>query len=708
MKTVSVIIPVYNTAEYIEQCVQSVLEQSYNNIEVLIVNDNSTDNSLTLLKEMQAKDERIKIFNFDKRVGVGAARNFAIKKAMGQFIYFLDSDDYLPENTIEYLITHIGVHNIIRGRMKSTNLSSSFAVVFDGVFKPKMFLENRFNLLKDFSAVNFLISKKIIIENDFRFSEDLEIYTDLNFMIPVLSKMEAVPYLNEALYFKRKRNDPILNPALSQYSQDQQIVNFLKMYEQQKGNTKNRLANTFLDTQFLNFYRKRIITYFKHDSYINEFYDTLSKLTRLVEPSLIREYDSILKRELKHILNGDKRKYRKMINRHNFYRDLKDGLKSKGKFYNFLYKRFFTKLPLNKNLIFFESFAGKGYSDSPKYIYEYLLENRPDLKFVWSFSEDEVLPGKGKKVKRSSLMYYYNLARSKYWITNARMPNNLMKREDCIYLQTWHGTPLKKLAGDLQNVFMPGTNSATYKMNFSNETAKWDYLVSPNAYSSEIFKRAFWFKGELLEFGYPRNDVLYNKNNNKDIHLIKDNLNLPLDKKVILYAPTWRDDEYYSVGKYQFSLQLDLENMQKELGDEYIIILRMHYLIASELDISQYASFVYDFSSYSDISELYLVADILITDYSSVFFDYANLRRPILFYTYDLDKYRDELRGFYLDIENEVPGPLLETTGEIINAVNNIEQINTEYALKYDLFYDRMCEWDDGNASKNIVDKIIK
>src|SRR5699024_4221444 len=157
----------------------------------------------------------------------------------------------------------------------------------------------------------------------------------------------------------------------------------------------------------------------------------------------------------------------------------------------------------------------------------------------------------------------------------------------------------------------------------------------------------------LLEYGYPRNDILYNWNSKLKVEELKKRLNLPTDKKVILYAPTWRDDEFYSVGKYKFSLKLDLENMERALDEEYIIILRMHYLIASNLDISDYPSFVFDFSNYSDISELYLVSDILITDYSSVFFDYANLKRPILFYTYDLEKYRNQLRGFYLDLDTE-------------------------------------------------------
>src|SRR5699024_6768720 len=135
-----------------------------------------------------------------------------------------------------------------------------------------------------------------------------------------------------------------------------------------------------------------------------------------------------------------------------------------------------------------------------------------------------------------------------------------------------------------------------------------------------------------------------------------------VDKKIILYAPTWRDDDFYSRGNYKFELKLDLEKMQRRLGEEYVVVLRMHYLISSQLDISNFTEFAYDFSDYEDVAELYLVSDILITDYSSVFFDYANLKRPILFFAYDLEKYRDQLRGFYIDIEKELPGPLVKTS----------------------------------------------
>lgn len=247
-----------------------------------------------------------------------------------------------------------------------------------------------------------------------------------------------------------------------------------------------------------------------------------------------------------------------------------------------------------------------------------------------------------------------------------------------------------------------------YKENFYHQSRRWDYLSSPNAYSSKIFKRAFKFEKTMLEFGYPRNDILYNRNNKEDIDQLKKAMRIPNDKKVILYAPTWRDDDYFARGKYNFELQLNLRKLKEKLGNNYIILLRMHYFIANQIDITSYKGFAYDFSNYDDIAELYLVSDILITDYSSVFFDYANLQRPILFYTYDLEKYRDQLRGFYLDIEKELPGPLLMQTKEVIDAILNIDQVKDEFKERYKVFYNKFCKWDDGKASKKTVAEVFK
>lgn len=379
-----------------------------------------------------------------------------------------------------------------------------------------------------------------------------------------------------------------------------------------------------------------------------------------------------------------------------------------------IYKTAFVllgKLPVQKNVIMFESFLGKQYSDSPRAIYEYLLENNTTYDMYWSvdrrhmkfFADKDVKP-----IRRFSVKWLLLMARAGYWVTNSRLPLWIPKPNHTKYLQTWHGTPLKRLAADMDEVHMPGTNTDKYKQNFLKEASKWDYLVSPNAYSTEIFKRAFQFDKQMIESGYPRNDFLLNANNEETITKIKQSTNLPIDKKVILYAPTWRDNQFYAKGKYKFNLELDLERLKAEFGDEYIIVLRLHYLVAENLDLTGFEGFVYDLSKHEDIRELYLIADLLITDYSSVFFDYANLKRPMLFFVYDIEDYRDNLRGFYFDFEEQAPGPLVKTTEGVITAIKEIDKNGFNPSYTTETFYNKFCYLEDGHASARVVQEVFK
>lgn len=373
---------------------------------------------------------------------------------------------------------------------------------------------------------------------------------------------------------------------------------------------------------------------------------------------------------------------------------------------------FFTAgliLPNNKKRIMFESFLGKQFSDNPRALYEYMKMHYSEYELIWSADKRHVKTFEEHGVpyfKRFSLKWLIAMNTSHIWVSNSRLPLWIPKPRSTKYLQTWHGTPLKRLALDMDEVLMADTDTERYKKNFTKESSKWDYLISPNPYSTEIFKRAFNFNKDMLETGYPRNDYLVNFNNPDYIHKLKVELGIKRGKKVILYAPTWRDNEYHERGRYKFDIQLDLEHMQKELGNDYIILLRMHYLIAENIDVEKYNGFVLDFSSYEDIRDLYLVSDMLITDYSSVFFDYAILNRPMMFFTYDIDSYRDVVRGFYFDFEQKAPGPLLYNTDEVINAIQNIE--SQDYSVVRKEFREKFCALEDGKASERVINSILR
>jgi CDP-glycerol glycerophosphotransferase len=368
-------------------------------------------------------------------------------------------------------------------------------------------------------------------------------------------------------------------------------------------------------------------------------------------------------------------------------------------------------LPAKKNLILFESFSGKQYSCNPRAIYEYLLQQDTNYEMVWSANKNVVNHFEREGipyVERLSPKWFLLAARAKFWVTNSRMPSWVPKPSHTIYVQTWHGTPLKRLVADMEEVHMPGTNREQYIQSFHKESRNWDYLISPNDYSTEIFKRAFNFNKKLVESGYPRNDSLIANNSDHVIAELKNKLKLPEDKKVILYAPTWRDNEFHAAGKYTFNLQLDLNLMRENLGSDYIVLLRLHSFVADKMNLSGFEGFVYDFSSYLDINDLYLVSDLLITDYSSVFFDYANLERPIIFFAYDIETYRNKLRGFYFDLETNAPGPLVTSTDDVINEIKKLESINMEEIKeKYNEFHQKFCYLEDGNAAKRVADEIF-
>ncbi|MPW25677.1 CDP-glycerol glycerophosphotransferase family protein [Alkalibaculum sp. M08DMB] len=380
-----------------------------------------------------------------------------------------------------------------------------------------------------------------------------------------------------------------------------------------------------------------------------------------------------------------------------------------------VYLVLFRPLPIRSKTILFCSHLGKNYSCNPKAIYEELLkdQNYLEYSFVWAFKDvSSTSIDRGITVKYGSLKYLYYLSIAKYWIFNAKMPYCYPKKLGQIYLQTWHGTPLKRLAADIY----VGEDAKFYRSEMSKnemtqsylkDSQRYDYMISANKFSSEAFKSAFKIEDKvIIETGYPRNDILTNSSE-EHIFDLKEKYSIPKEKTIVLYAPTWRDNVYDTKG-YIFELQVDFQQWYEVLGDDYVIIYKPHYLIYNTSNKKIKEGFVYDASQCEDINDLYLMSDILVTDYSSVFFDYGVLKRPVLFYMYDLETYRDNLRGFYLDIYTDLPGPILEDEQDVLQSILNIEEVTKEYRERMDNFYDEFCSMSDGNSSRKVIDIILK
>lgn len=376
------------------------------------------------------------------------------------------------------------------------------------------------------------------------------------------------------------------------------------------------------------------------------------------------------------------------------------------------YLKYYYKYKVDDKMILFEAYNGRNYACSPKAIYEYMIKDErfKDYKFVWAFKD----PTKYKFdkntiiVKSNSKDYFKYLASSKYWIVNSLVDVSIKKKKNQIYLQCWHGTPLKKLRYDIEvKGSVLNTISEIRKRN-DLDAVKFDYFISPSNFCTEKFTSAFNLKklGKediIIEKGYPRNDYLFNFKKD-DVINIKKNLNLP-NKKIILYAPTFRDNQHTSGVGYNYNLGIDFDKLQKKLSKDYIILFRTHYFISNSFDFSKYKDFIYDVSNYDDINELYIISDLLLTDYSSVFFDFANLRRPMLFYMYDLDDYKNNLRDFYFDLDI-LPGSIIKKEDDLIKKIKSINY-DDFYNDKYKKFNQKFNYLDDGNATKRVVEVIF-
>ena len=376
----------------------------------------------------------------------------------------------------------------------------------------------------------------------------------------------------------------------------------------------------------------------------------------------------------------------------------------------------------DSKIVLFSCFNGKSYTCSPKAIYEYMLsdDKYKDYQFIWFFKPEEVKKydflnknRNTKVVSKKSKDYEKYLHIGKYWFFNFKIADYIKPKKNQVFTQCWHGTPLKRLGFDLTHYDNQLNTVKEMRKRYKVETEKFSYFISPSAYASGVFRSAWNLKefGKndiIIEKGYPRNDFLFKYTENDVSEIKKRILGEDIkNKKIILYAPTYRANQHESGVGYVYKEEVDFEKMRKKLGDEFIILFRPHYYVASVFNFEKYKGFVYNASDVDDINDLYVISDMLITDYSSVFFDYANLKRPMIFYMYDLDYYRDESNGFYFDVEENLPGKIVKTDDDLIDEIIRVSK-EFKYDKKYEDFNKKFNYLDDGEASKRVVETVIK
>ena len=349
-----------------------------------------------------------------------------------------------------------------------------------------------------------------------------------------------------------------------------------------------------------------------------------------------------------------------------------------------------------KRLILFNSYAGRKYDDSPKIIFEQIKKDHRFSKhrLVWAFHQPSDFQVEGAEViKTDTMRYFLTALKAGVWVTNSSVERGLhFKKKEAFYLNTWHGTPIKKMGSDIGEV------NQSFSVKKSDEI---DCFLVQSDFEQDVFLRTFHVPvSNFLKCGLPRNDILSHYSE-EERALIRQKLNIPEDRKVILYCPTYREFEKDSNKGCMLKPPMDLPKWKNELGNEYVLFFRAHYEVATMMDI-QDDIFVRNMTLYPSLNELMIASDLLISDYSSVFIDYSIMDKPMYHFTYDYEKYTEN-RGLYFDIREYLSGgstedeviQLLQNSDEE-SEVENTRRLRTDYVQYY------------GHAAEAAVDRIAE
>ncbi|ESU32053.1 hypothetical protein G3A_13030 [Bacillus sp. 17376] len=360
----------------------------------------------------------------------------------------------------------------------------------------------------------------------------------------------------------------------------------------------------------------------------------------------------------------------------------------------------FNYLPIKKNKIFLFSYYGSQYGCNPKYITEYILKTYPKDYFdlVWAFNDpDSKVDIEGiRKVKTMSLRYFYELCTSKVLITNFRTTDLFIKRKEQYYIQTWHSSlRLKQIEKDAEENL-----PSNYVQMAKKDSEKCDLLLSGCDYSTEIFKRAFWYDGEIFKHGTPRNDILAYANNDLKSSILS-KLNISAACNIALYAPTFRKDKNIDV--YNLDFTKVKETLAKRFGGEWIILVKLHPHLMSVSNQITVNDQVIDVTQFDDIQELLLITDFLISDYSSLVFDYSVTKKPCFLYVPDLENYIQNERGLYFDLE-DLPFIKALSNQDLLRKIESFDE--TVFRKELESFLSEIGSYEDGYAAKKLAARL--
>ncbi|SHK90153.1 bifunctional glycosyltransferase/CDP-glycerol:glycerophosphate glycerophosphotransferase [Actinacidiphila paucisporea] len=711
MPRFSVIVPVYHVQAYLHACLDSVLGQSFGDFELIVVDDCSPDGSGEIADAYAARDRRVSVLHLAENVGLGRARNAGLARATGDYVLFLDSDDtYAP-----------GALHSIAARIDATGRPDLLIFDYDRTYWNGEAERNKFSALLDqrdpqvFSLDEhpgllrlIMVAWNKAYRRDFLAKVGVTFpagyYEDTPWTYPLLMAADTIALLDQVcVHYRQRRKRGILHTTSRRHFE------IFKQYD---------LLFAFLDSR-PDLERWRTVLFRRMLDHLTTVFTLPDRLPRSSRPEYFRrcraQYRRLRPEGFGLALNrrsgvryllvalGARRTFQALGGLHRLRLRAARRVKATGGRLReaalYAYYLVQRRRPLDPDLAVFSAFWDRGYVCNPAAVEGALRELAPHMRTAWVTTERyaHTLPPGVARLQPGSAAYWKAMARASYLVSNVNLHHRYAKRPGQINVQTHHGTPLKHMGVDL--IQHP---AAAHGMDFERllrHVDRWDYSVSASRHSSLVWERAYPAAFTCLEYGQPRTDV-FHRATPEEVLALRDSLGIPRTATALLYAPTHRD---YQSG---YLPALDLPRLADELGPGTVLLLRTHYFYPPGTPGGAGHPRVIDVSAHPSAEELCLASDGLITDYSSLMFDYAGLDRPIVLHVSDWDTYR-ATRGAYFDVTAHPPGLVARTQSELTDILATGSWAGPRSDQLRAAFRARFCPYDDGHAAERVVRRVF-
>ncbi|MFD7095300.1 bifunctional glycosyltransferase/CDP-glycerol:glycerophosphate glycerophosphotransferase [Streptomyces xanthophaeus] len=716
MPRFSVIVPAYKVQAYLQESLDSVLTQSYPDLELIAVDDASPDACGSIIDEYASRDPRVTAVHLAHNLGLGPARNAGLARATGDYLIFLDGDDTLAPGALE----------AVTDRLKATGSPDVLVYDYARTFWTGELVRNRLSdRLSQEGPASFrladrpaLLGMLMVVWNKAYRREYVEregfafppgFYEDTPWTYPALLAAESVAVLDRVcVHYRQRRTGSILTTTsrrhLDIFDQYDRVFGYLAgrpELERWRPAVHRRMAEHFCA---LYADPRRL----PRASRAEFFARAAALLRRYRAPGAAGSLPLSLSRtdRVRHTLMrlGTRRTYRLLSALRSAALAAGRGARAVGRGLHETFLRLHYRiqrlLPLRPELAVFSAYWHGGYACNPAAIEAKLRELAPRMRTAWICEPEHAatLPGGTAALRPGSAAYWSALARATYLVTNVNFERALVKRPGQILVQTQHGTPLKRVGLDLQD--RPAATPTTDFAGLLRGADQWDYLLSANRHSTLVWEKAVPSSYTTLEYGYPRNDVFHTASQ-ADVLELRERLGIPPGSTAILYAPTHRD--------YRRSRpdHLDFERVLRDLGPRFTLLTRTHLTYAGDAGAAPEAHpRLIDVSGYPSVEELCLASDALVTDYSSLMFDYASLDRPIVIHADDWEAY-EAARGTYFDLRACPPGAIARTEDELVDIFATGHWQGSRSAQLRAAFRSRFCSHDDGHAAERVVRRVF-